>query len=103
MTNNTTIPVPSLLSPEDICKVLGYGLKSIYYRSCYKPDTLPPRFPLPDSSLLRWHPEVVRRWIDERAGLIAPTNPPPSPPRRRPGRPTKAEQIERDRMRGGAK
>ncbi len=98
---NNTLTVPILLSIGDLGGVLGLGPKAIYKRLQENPDLLPPRIILPGSNLHRWHPEVVRRWLDERAGLVESTSPPPYPTRRRPGRPTKKEQIERARQ-GGA-
>lgn len=97
--DHTTLPV--LLSIGDMGRILGLGPKAIYVRIENDPGSLPPRFILPGSNLLRWHPTVVQRWLDAKAGLIAPTALPPPSPRRRPGRPTKEEQIERQR--GGSR
>lgn len=91
------ITVPALMRIRDLASILRVGTKALYLRLQTAPSTLPPRFILPGSNLLLWHPVVVQRWINERAGLIAPTTPPPAQdplPRRRPGRPTKREQIE---------
>lgn len=93
----------SLLDVSDLSKILKIGMKSIYVKSSQSPQDLPPRIKLPGSRTLRWHPTVVKKWLDEQSGLSEPTVAitTPTPKKRRPGRPTKEEQIERQR--GGAK
>lgn len=86
----------SLLSVVDLAQILGLSVKSIYSKIAYHPNELPPRIRIPGSRLNKWHPEVVSRWLNELAGLIPPIEPPPAQ-KRRPGRPTKKEQVEHPR------
>jgi len=77
-----------LLTIEDLGKILGYEKKSIYDMIYRDPKNLPPVFKLNSRTrALRWHPEVVDRWIRERAGLPS-TSPEPTK-KRGPGRPRK--------------
>lgn len=107
------LTIPSLLGPTDLGKILGLTRRAIYQRSSMHPEALPPRFHLPHSKLLRWHPRVVQEWLDSQAGFSGPAFSSPSiqappPPqqapeiKRRRGRPTKAEQIANAR-RGGTR
>ncbi len=88
--------IPSLLSVADLAQVLGLSTKSIYAKISCHPQELPPRIRIPGSRLNRWHPEIVRRWLNEHAGLTPTIDPPPTP-KRHPGRPTKIEQVEREK------
>lgn len=88
--------IQPLLSVSDLAKILGLSSKSIYVKTSIHPDDLPPRFRIPGSRINRWHPEVVKKWMAERAGLISATDPTPTP-KRPVGRPTKAAQIARHR------
>ncbi len=104
MLDHTT--VEPLLSLSDLGKILGLGPKSIYIRASQHPELLPPRFNLPGSRLLRWHAAVVKQWMDERAGLsseITKNEQPPlaAPSLRKRGRPSKEEQIKKERKTGG--
>lgn len=106
----SNLTIPSLLGPSDLGKILGLTRRAIYQRSSMHPEALPPRFHLPQSKLLRWHPRVVQEWLDSQAGFSgtsfsSPSIQPPTPEqdpetKRRRGRPTKAEQIANAR-RGG--
>lgn len=100
--NITSIVLMSLLSVDDLAKILGVGPKTLYARLYKSPASLPQRFSLPGSRLVRWHPEVVRRWMDGIAGLTSAPSPPHHEKEKRPGpgRPKKSEKIERER-RGG--
>jgi len=100
------ITVAPLLSLSDLGKILGLGNKSIYIRVSQHPELLPTRFVLPGSRLLRWHPGVVKDWLDRQAGLSSGTTkneqPTISPSLRKRGRPSKEEHIKRERKTGGA-
>ena len=107
MFNNITSV--SLLSVEDLARILGLGEKTIYLKLYRSPSSLPPRFFLPGSRLVRWHPTVVARWMDNLAGLTSSPSPFQSEFQKKkdekekrsgPGRPRKKEVIERER-RGG--
>lgn len=79
-----------LLTIDDLSKIIGYGKKSIYDMLYRDPSILPPLFKLSKRTrALRWHPEVVDRWIRERAGLPAPSPSPEPTQKRGPGRPRK--------------
>lgn len=86
--------LPLLLSLEDLGRILGLGKKAIYQRTCLHPEELPPRFIIPGSRFLRWHPTVVRKWMEERSGMSE-FSAPSSSEKRRPGRPSKIEQMRR--------
>ena len=94
--------VPQLMRIRDLAEKLRLGPKALYVRLQNDPSSLPPRFRLPGTNLLLWHPKVVKGWMDQQAGLPEPTAGPPPVEKRRPGRPTKAEQIGRERK-GGVK
>lgn len=82
-----------LLTIEDLSRILGYEKKSIYDMLYRDPATLPPLFKLSKRTrALRWHPEVVDRWIRERAGLPASPSPTLPAQKRGPGRPRKSTE-----------
>lgn len=90
MENGTTISIKPLLSAEDLSKILGYEVKTIYDLNSKRPDALPPRLKLfKNARALRWHPEVVDAWIRERAGLPVSPEAPLPVQKRGPGRPRK--------------
>jgi len=98
MFNDSIILPEKLLSVEDLSRILGLGPKSLYQRLCKDPSLLPPRFHIPGSRLVRFHPVTVRIWMDRLAGLTStPSLPSPPPAQRGPGRPRKSEVIERER------
>lgn len=80
---------PLLISPAELGSLVGLAPQTIYNRISTGGD-LPsilrigrlPRFAIAD----------VQAWIDAKRTVVAPA---PAPVRRRPGRPTKAEQIAR--------
>lgn len=112
MSTSTSIISP-LLKAEDLAIILGKAAGSIYNDSRKRPETLPPRFFIPGNSrLLRWHPEIVQRWLSERAEECLTMSPLPpqkkqkidvAPEKRRVGRPTKAESIAKAKADGGAR
>lgn len=79
-----------LLTIDDLSMIIGYEKKSIYDMLYRDPKNLPPLFKLSSRTrALRWHPEVVDRWIRERAGLSSPSTSPEPTQKRGPGRPRK--------------
>ena len=79
-----------LLTIDDLSKILGYEKKSIYDMMYRDPKNLPPAFKLGQRMrALRWHPEVVERWMRDLAGLPAPAPSPEPTQKRGPGRPRK--------------
>lgn len=70
-----------LWTAADLAKYLGYSETTVTRMASSHPDRLPPRVP---TSLLRWVPDVCRKWAMGSAA-----SPPPPAPKRKPGRPRK--------------
>lgn len=89
----TSGDLPRILFIEELSALIGKTATTI--RTCAtngKYQHLIPRpFKMPNSRRLCWYERDVLEWIDSNR----PAEPPPT--RRRPGRPTKAEQISRQR------
>lgn len=68
------MPHASLITPSQLAEILGFSPKSIYVLS-RRPGstTLPPSFHV--GRALRWHPSIVQKWLDEKAGLSSPVSP----------------------------
>ncbi|MGK5038253.1 helix-turn-helix transcriptional regulator [Janthinobacterium sp. LB3P118] len=81
-----------LLTPKALAELLGLAEQTIYNRHSTGGD-LPHAIKL--GRLLRFHTADVDSWLEhQRQPAIPPATPPrPVPPARRPGRPTKAEQV----------
>uniref|UniRef100_A0A808FKC3 Uncharacterized protein n=1 Tax=Xanthomonas citri pv. phaseoli var. fuscans TaxID=473423 RepID=A0A808FKC3_XANCI len=80
---------------ETVAELIGKApttIRTFATHKQFKDRNLIPRpFKLPNSRRLCWYEHEVRAWIDS-------TRPASPPPRRRsPGRPTKREQLERQR------
>jgi predicted DNA-binding transcriptional regulator AlpA len=91
--NSVLAPLPQLLFSEDISRITGLSITTIrhYTGNATKfGHLLPQWFKLPGARRLAWLPGTVSEWI--QAGQAAA----PQPKRRR-GRPTKAEQVARER------
>lgn len=91
--NSGLVPLPQLLFSEDISRITGLSITTIrhYTGNAEKfGHLLPQWFKLPGARRLAWLPGTVTAWI--QAGQ----NAAPQPKRRR-GRPTKAEQVARER------
>jgi len=54
-----------LLTAVDLSRLLGLSEKTINTQASQRPDRLPPR--VASMRVLRWSPDVVRRWIDEQS------------------------------------
>lgn len=80
---------PLLITPTELGTLVGLASRTIYNRINTGGD-LPPILRL--GRLPRFSLADVQAWIESKR--TAPTSA-PSPARRRPGRPTKAEQIAR--------
>ena len=100
MFNDSIIPLEKLLSVEDLSQILGQGPKTLYQKLSKDPSLLPQRFYIPGSRLVRFHPVVVRIWMDSLAGLTStPSNHSiesktlKKEKRAGPGRPSKAETV----------
>lgn len=82
---------PLLISPAELGKLVGLATRTIYNRINERGD-LPPVLRL--GRLPRFALYDVHAWIDAKRTSVAATAT-AAPARRRPGRPTKAEQIAR--------
>ena len=85
-----------LFSPKTLASILGLAEQTIYNRHSTG-GNLPPVIKL--GRLLRFRPTDVEAWLEKQTCVPEPpaspnTKPLPLPPRR-PGRPTKAEQMAR--------
>jgi len=91
--NSSLVPLPQLLFSEDISRITGLSITTIrhYTGNAEKFGHLLPRwFKLPGARRLAWLPGTVAEWIQAGQAAV------PQPKRRR-GRPTKAEQVARER------
>lgn len=84
--------VEQLLTPKTLAAALGLAEQTIYNRHSSGGD-LPPVIKL--GRLLRFRPADVEVWLECRQQLTAPVSTSAPLVARRPGRPTKAEQIAR--------
>lgn len=78
-----------LVSPAQLAQLLGLAPRTIYNR-IHEGGDLPPVVRI--GRLPRFAVIDVQAWIDAKRGISAPA---PAVEPRRPGRPTKAEQIAR--------
>ena len=88
-----------LLTVEQLSAYLHKSVASIRSDATRNPKSLPPMCRLPGTIRLLWRTEDVERWLAQHVTL-SPWNPTPAvldcPPQRR-GRPTKAEQVAKQR------
>ncbi|WP_374483763.1 helix-turn-helix transcriptional regulator [Zoogloea sp.] len=84
----------ALFSPKALATLLGLAEQTIYNRHSAGGD-LPPAIKL--GRLLRFKADDVEAWLELQRQPAAPVLPIFSSNSRRPGRPTKAEQVERRR------
>lgn len=67
MENSTT----ELLDAGDLARIIGYTKRTIWEKLKKNPEELPPTvFFSERSRFLRWHPEVVEKWLRQRSGLF---------------------------------
>jgi hypothetical protein len=52
------------IGPEELGRLIGRSTKTIKVDASRKPETLPPRFEIPGTRLLRWRVVDVRRWME---------------------------------------
>lgn len=105
---------------DELAKLIRKSAASIYSDLHRNPSSLPPSIRLPGSRRVLFDPQSVRNWIDKHtttvSGLtdaiqIAPRNcdggkkteSDTNRKRRGPGRPTKAEQLDRKLREGGSR
>lgn len=100
----------SLLTVQDLAQILRKSIHSVRHDVNRNPRSLPPRVVLPGTQRLLWRSHDVEAWIashidasqtvpvaQSAAHLAEP------PPRRKRGRPSKAEQIAHAHREGGEK
>lgn len=78
-----------LVSPTELAQLIGLAPRTIYNR-IHTGGDLPPVLRI--GRLPRFAIVDVQAWVDAKRGISAPA-PAVEPHRRRPGRPTKAEQV----------
>lgn len=61
------MPIPLLLTLEDLAAVLGRSPETIRRDLRRNPDAVPPRLQLPGTRLLRWRAVDVEAWLDLHA------------------------------------
>jgi len=86
----------NLLTPAELAAILGLSPQTIYNRRCAG-VSLPPCISI--GRVIRFPESGIWPWLHSQSEQ--PPLKPTEPTRRRPGRPTKAEQVAR--RRGGAK
>ena len=58
------MPVPLLLTLEDLAAILGRSPETIRRDLRRNPDAVPPRLQIPGTRLLRWRAADVEAWLD---------------------------------------
>lgn len=90
----------ALLTIEQLSAYIHKSVASIRSDTIRNPSSLPPICRLPGTKRLLWRSEDVESWVAKYIqGNLAETPAPAhnTDPKRKPGRPTKAEQIARQR------
>ena len=88
-----------LLTVDQLAKCLHKSVASIRSDATRNPQSLPPICRLPGTKRLLWRPEDVERWLAVHVDGALPPQPSTTDDTYRPrrGRPTKAEQLARQR------
>ncbi|HCR1545796.1 TPA: DNA-binding protein [Pseudomonas aeruginosa] len=86
----------ALLTVDQLSTYLHKSVASIRSDVTRNPQALPPLCRLPGTKRLLWRVEDVERWLAEHVVVAAVAIPASAEPRR--GRPTKAEQIAKQRQ-----
>ena len=60
--------VTKLMNAAQLADILGMTERSVYHYSSQCPEKLPPAMRL-GRKMLRWHPDIVQKWLNERAGM----------------------------------
>ena len=94
-----------LYTAKDLAAILRYTESSVYNMASTRPHSLPPALRIGKS--LRWHSDIVKAWLREKAGLPTHSAPPSGqlPVQKKRGRPTKGETAARAALKaaGGEK
>lgn len=93
----------ALLTVEQLSVYIQKSVASIRSDATRNPASLPPICRLPGTKRLLWRIEDVESWIAQHihgdSGIVSPSD---DADKRRRGRPTKAEQVARQRQRARA-
>jgi hypothetical protein len=93
----------ALLTVEQLSAYLRKSVSSIRSDATRNPQSLPPICRRPGTKRLLWRLEDVEKWLAEHVTPIEAPLPASAPPQKqRRGRPTKAEQIARQRQASGS-
>lgn len=85
----------NLLTAAALAERLGFKRQTIYNRLSLGGDLPPPVYL---GRVPRWRPEDIEAWLTTKAKSFLSTNVMPMQPKRRVGRPTKAEEIAQRRL-----
>lgn len=98
----------ALLTIEQLSEYIHKSIASVRSDAVRNPNSLPPICRLPGTKRLLWRIEDVERWVAQHVQGVSrevttpliesPTHVIDSVTKRRPGRPTKAEQIARQQQ-----
>lgn len=92
----------ALLTVEQLSKCLHKSVASIRSDSTRNPQSLPPVCRLPGTKRLLWRIEDVEHWLAQYVAsansLLSKADATQAPPTAKRGRPTKAEQIAKQRQ-----
>lgn len=90
------LPMNSLLTVEQLSTCLHKSVASIRSDATRNPRSLPPLCRLPGTKRLLWRAEDVKNWLAGHVTSAIPEQQPILAPLKR-GRPTKTEQIAKER------
>lgn len=91
------LPMNTLLTVEQLSACIHKSVASIRSDASRNPRSLPPLCRLPGTKRLLWRPEDVEQWLVGHVVSAAPALSTPLVATLRRGRPTKAEQMARQR------
>lgn len=91
-----------LLTVEDLAGLLCLSVATVKRKVFTHPEHLPPRCKVPGVVSVRFHPNDVKNWMDGLARFMSSTsNVHGEQEKKKRGRPTKEEQIQRKLASGG--
>jgi hypothetical protein len=94
----------ALLTVDQLAQCLRKSVASIRSDATRNPQSLPPVCRLPGTKRLLWRVEDVENWLGAHVSLVAAeAEREPEVAARRRGRPTKADQVARQRREGSGK
>lgn len=90
--NDAELQIPSLLTTEDLARILRRSTHSIRNDLSRNPRSLPPSVVIPGGLRRLWRPQDVEAWLESL--VVAPLPPVASQQRQR-GAPIKAERLKK--------